>query len=83
MIYKGDKPAFADYMIWPWLERLELLERSKNIKFEREKYPNIWGYIDRMMEIPAVKKIYIKPESYLELLNSYFAGKELNYDIEC
>lgn len=83
VILKGDKPAFADYMIWPWLERLEVIELAKSIKFEREKYPNVWGYIGRMKEVPAVKKTIISPEKHFQFYSSYLSsgGKDVNYDI--
>lgn len=70
-------------MIWPWLERLEIVERVQSVKFEREKYPNLLGYIDRLKEVPAVKKNFTSPEKHYQFYLSYIGsnGKDANYDL--
>lgn len=78
MISKGDKPAFADYMIWPWLERLEVMKLVKGLKYD--ECSNLPGYIERMKQLPAVKATYIKPESHAKFYKSYMAG-EADYDM--
>lgn len=66
-------------MIWPWLERLEALEKLRNIQLELEKHPNLSGYIARMKQDPAVKESLISSDDHVEFYKSYISG-EPNYD---
>lgn len=78
--FGGDKHAMVDFMIWPWFERLPILKSAINFDINAEKFPKMTAWVNRMQELPTIKKIWIKPESYIK----YFSGypSNLDYDFE-
>ena len=71
---------YVDYMIWPWLERLEVLKRINNFQFDSNELPRLIAYITRMNEQPAVKHVSIPTEVCENFFRSLSKGKEPNYD---
>nr|QUF59393.1 glutathione S-transferase GSTO1-2 [Brachionus angularis] len=78
--YGGSKPAFIDYMIWPWIQRLELLKMYKNVDLNRTRFGKLYDYIERMLQLPAVKQTLIPIEKINQFFNSFLSGQEPNYD---
>nr|AYN44538.1 glutathione S-transferase O1 [Brachionus koreanus] len=75
----GDKPAFVDYMVWPWIERLEFLKQKKNLDLNETRFPKLLAYIERMKQVPAVKETILSVEVYDKFFKSY-SGDEPDYD---
>ena len=48
-IVTGENPSMADYLIWPWIERLYLLT-------DLSKFPVLSAWCAAMSDLPAVKK---------------------------
>lgn len=67
-------------MIWPWLERLPVLSRMKDVRVSESEYPKLIAYMERMKQLPAVKETYIDPENHFKFYKSYLVG-EANYDM--
>ena len=69
-----------DYMIWPWLDRIEFLEFSKKIELEPAKFPKIRQYIQNMNELQVVKDLHIPAEQVGKFLKTMASG-EPDYDL--
>lgn len=41
----GTEPGYADYMIWPWFERIRTFENEDRVKIDEHKYKTLVGYI--------------------------------------
>ena len=78
--FGGNKAAFADYMIWPWLERLEFLQSINKLVLDTNRYPKLIAYIERMKETEAVKQTRLPVELFKKFFDGYLAGKEPDYD---
>ncbi len=71
MSLKGKKPAFVDYMVWPWIERFDFLKAYRNIQFNKSFATKLEKYMENMKALPAVKKIYIAPEKHERFYEAY------------
>ena len=67
-------------MIWPWLERIPLLTLSSSVEFNEEKFPKLFAYYQRMMQLPAVKECHIPAETVAKFFASYLSDGEVDYD---
>ncbi|KAM3966349.1 pyrimidodiazepine synthase-like [Aphomia sociella] len=79
----GDQPGYVDYMIWPWFERLLLLDLDERIKISGEKYKSLLAYLNLMFEDPAVSQ-YLIPKDVLQKFLDGYKSSDLNnidYDI--
>lgn len=74
----GEEPGYADYMIWPWLERLSTYD-DKRIKINEQKL--LLEYINNMWEDPIVKEYIVPKEVFTEFYKAYALGKKPNYDM--
>ncbi|ROT74382.1 hypothetical protein C7M84_007125 [Penaeus vannamei] len=74
--FGGEKPAMLDYMIWPHSERFSMLSllAGDGHEIPQHRYPNMFSWIDRMKEDPAVKKIYFTPEEHLKFVEGLIGG---------
>jgi len=80
--FGGDSPTMLDYMMWPWMERLPLLnEKGFDINNERKQFPKLFSWIESMNSLKAVKDIQVPTEKQREFMASYKQGKP-NYDLE-
>lgn len=66
----GDKPGMADYMIWPWLERLPAvigITKLGDMKtYLKENFPRLEQYRQDMLEDSAVKAVAFSDELHYE-----------------
>ncbi|KAI9560858.1 hypothetical protein GHT06_011812 [Daphnia sinensis] len=74
--FGGENPGMADYMIWPWMERLPTLPILSQGKFkvELENFPNLAKWINDMKEDSAVKESYISPENHARFITGFLSG---------
>lgn len=68
-------------MVWPWIERLDIVEAKKNFKLDKSKFPRLLAYIEAMKTIPAVKQTLISKQNHLYFMNELLAKREPNYDL--
>ncbi len=66
-------------MIWPWLERLEILQTFNDLVLEKEKFAPLFDYIQRMKELEPVKATMNKPQEYARFFEGNISGN-IEYD---
>ncbi|CAD0200898.1 unnamed protein product [Chrysodeixis includens] len=76
----GDQPGFADYMIWPWFERLITMD-DERIKMDEQKYKLLLAYVQDMLQDPVVSEYLISKEVFQTFHNAYKVGEKPNYDL--
>jgi len=79
--FAGNECGFVDYMVWPFLERLEpvaVMTQGK-VVVSKEKYPKLAAYMERMKSRSEVKLFYRTPEEHMAFLMSV-KDKSPNYD---
>jgi glutathione S-transferase len=81
--FAGKECGWIDYMIWPFIERLEAVALMTNgqVGVTKEKYPKLAAYMERMKQRPEVKAIYRTPEEHASFFKSAFTDGVPNYDI--
>lgn len=81
----GDKPAAADYLIWPHVERLPGVQMGNDKLREaitKEKFPVFYAWMDRMLADEAVKATSRTPEQHYNFMKKYVSGGEHVYDFD-
>ncbi|KAK8733780.1 hypothetical protein OTU49_006475, partial [Cherax quadricarinatus] len=70
--FGGDTPGMLDYMIWPWAERLPMVEMiaRNNALLNQDRFPKMLPWMVDMMEDNAVKTVYLPPEAHLKFLTT-------------
>lgn len=58
--FGGDSVTMIDYMMWPWFERMELLE----LKHCLDSTPGLKKWTEHMLEDPSVKAIMFSIQTY-------------------
>ncbi|CAK1545011.1 unnamed protein product [Leptosia nina] len=77
----GSQPGFADYMIWPWFERLAVTaELDPRVAVSERKYPLLVRYIKDMEKDPIVKEYIIPNDMYKKFFEGYMRG-EPDYEL--
>jgi len=79
--FAGNECGWVDYMVWPFLERLEATALMTNgkVAVTKEKYPKLAAYFERMKQRPEVKAIYRTPEDHIAFFKTAVSGAA-NYD---
>ncbi|XP_028810756.1 glutathione S-transferase omega-1-like [Denticeps clupeoides] len=73
--FGGDTISMIDYMIWPWFERLGMVELEHCITH----CPDLKKWIVNMLDDPTVKALLFSTEDHKFFFKSYVSGKP-NYD---
>jgi len=79
--FSGSQPGYADFMAWPWVERLSAMEilTDGKISITPAKYPRFAAYIERMKNIPEIKTFLLSGQVHAKFINDYING-QLDYD---
>lgn len=75
--FGGDKPNMVDYMIWPWMERLDSIKPYTQGKFVipfDDKFPKLASWKALMIVDKAVAPYYLTPEKHAQHLVNKKAG---------
>ncbi|CAF3755969.1 unnamed protein product [Rotaria sp. Silwood1] len=79
--FGGSKPAMVDYMLWPWFERLPLLN-DVGYQFNNDgKLPKLAAWIKAMEADKNVQQVKVPLEITRKYMNAYIQGKP-EYDFE-
>jgi len=75
--FAGNQPGYADFMSWPWIERLSAVEimSEGRLVVNPEKYPKFAAYIERMRTIPEIKTFLLDGPTHAKFLEGVSAGK--------
>jgi glutathione S-transferase len=84
--YSGNKPGFADYMVWPWFERLQALTTlieakmpTAEVSVTAQRYPRLAKFIENMSSNDSLQEIIRSPEEHMGFMKSVATGSP-NYD---
>jgi len=81
--YGGKTTGFADFSIWPWFERFELLALRPELGLQNllaDQYHKLAAYIERMKQQPEVKAAIRPLDHHAEFIQTYKAGTP-NYNV--
>uniref|UniRef100_A0A914XQ32 Glutathione S-transferase omega n=1 Tax=Plectus sambesii TaxID=2011161 RepID=A0A914XQ32_9BILA len=77
--YGGKSSGYADMLVWPHLERVEVLPLIRpDLHLDKllgTDYPKLTAYIARMKELPEVKVAIRPAEHHVQFFDSYKTGK--------
>ncbi|XP_041986189.1 uncharacterized protein LOC121738292 [Aricia agestis] len=77
----GNTPGYADYMIWPWFERvLPGVAMDSRLKIDPVKYKLLLDYVKRMYEDPIVKDYLVPDDIIIKYVKGVQSGNP-NYDL--
>jgi len=79
--FAGDQPGYADFMSWPWVERLSGIEilSDGRLAVTPQKYPKFAAYIERMKEIPEIKTFLLDGPTHAKFIDGVVKGN-VDYD---
>jgi len=79
--FSGDQPGYADFMSWPWVERLSALDilSDHQLSVNPEKYPKFVAYIKRMENLPEIKAFLLNGQIHAKFIESVRKG-DTDYD---
>lgn len=80
--FGSDTPKIADYMIWPWVERIQVLPRLYNdqVPISDESFPRIRAWYVAMQRQPINQEIQTDIHSFCKLLIQYKQDGTVSYD---
>ena len=80
----GNEPGMLDYMIWPWIERLEVFPKLYPELPEivpKDQFPKLNIWIQAMLKDPAVKDYFLDAQIHFNYCSSSKEGQN-DYDPE-
>jgi glutathione S-transferase len=71
--FGGETPKMIDYHIWPWYERLGMLEQMSGgiVILPKDRFPKLNSWIARMKEVPAVKATSFSTDLHVKFFESH------------
>ncbi|XP_052741767.1 pyrimidodiazepine synthase isoform X2 [Bicyclus anynana] len=78
----GDAPGYVDYMIWPWFERLLVLNKDDaRASIDPKKFELLMAYLDKMKRDPAIVPYLVPDETMIAFHEAFKTGSYPNYDV--
>jgi len=78
--FGGKQVGITDYMIWPWFERFESLKSLTNYQIDKERFPKLTKWINRMLKLPAVKETKTPEDQMVEFYKTSLTN-EPDFDV--
>lgn len=79
--FGGKKVCMADFMLWPWFERLPVVNAIvPETTITDSNFPRLSSWMRHMYELPAVKKTMFDKEHHAHFLKSLMVDKNPDYD---
>ena len=81
IFFTGSKVGMLDYMFWPHMERVSVIEATLNSEIITSKvdFPKLAGWYARMLEEPAVKETFFSAADHIGFYKTARDG-EPNYN---
>merc|ERR1712142_964506 len=80
----SDSPGWLDYMIWPWMERINIypmvFKDELKLAYPSSKFPLLNAWMDKMKEDPAVLEYILDDETHATFVRTIVSGAP-NYDL--
>jgi len=77
----GSKVCMADFMLWPWFERLPVVNAIvPETKITSSNFPRLTKWIAEMYKLPAVQKTLYDATAHAHFLKSLMVDKNPDYD---
>lgn len=72
----------VDYMIWPWAERVGVLEimHDQKIPVSEETLPNIFKWCRAMRNLEPIKKTITSSERLYKVALFHYPGTVIDYE---
>ena len=81
MLFPGETVCMVDFMLWPWFERLPVLNRVvQETAINHRNYPRLASWIEHMVSLPAVKETMFDADSHAHFLKTLRVDKNPNFD---
>uniref|UniRef100_A0A915JUS5 Glutathione S-transferase omega n=1 Tax=Romanomermis culicivorax TaxID=13658 RepID=A0A915JUS5_ROMCU len=80
LYYGGKEPGWIDYMVWPQLEKIELIPLVFKLMPPTDKFPKFSAYLRRMRSRPEVKALRRPARDHLKYALSMVRDRP-DYDI--
>lgn len=80
VFFGGEKAAFIDYMVWPWLERLPVLTHF-NGDVNLTSFPLTEKWREAMLTLPAVQLALLDTKTHLEFYRQWRAKNPKAFDV--
>lgn len=79
--FGGNNPGMADYMIWPWAERLPLIKLLHQGELPSlDSFPRLQTWYNNMLTQKPVQATQFKPEVHFKLVQLYRGNGPVDYD---
>ncbi len=69
----GAQPGLVDFYMWPWFERLPVLQAHGYAGLQSDAFPKLLQWVEDVKAHPTVKLSYIEPEGHIKFYKSYLA----------
>lgn len=77
----GNEPGYADYMIWPFFERLRLFDNHDKMRIDESKYPLLVEYVKNMLNDPTVMEYQVPLDIFSKFQSAFTKGEKPHFDI--
>jgi glutathione S-transferase len=79
LYFRGDTPGMVDYMIYPFMYRLDIGKDfvGPDAEFPKDKLPNLAAWLERMNKDPAVIKCTPNKDDLVRFMKGYIVGNKV------
>jgi len=82
--FGGDHPSILDLHVWPWFERMSVLEKLAGLQANvvpENKFPKLSAWTKTMLQLPAVQATKSSEDHHLAFFKSFLSGGMPDYDL--
>jgi len=80
--FGGDQPLIVDFHMWPWFERMPMLEQLTGVHvLPEDKFPKLKSWAKAMLEHPTIQATRFSDDIHVEFFKAMLAGEVPNYDL--
>ncbi|CRK92152.1 CLUMA_CG005718, isoform A [Clunio marinus] len=74
--FNGSRPGFVDYMIWPWIERIDIVPNliKGTFEWDENRFKNFLTWKKDMEQDPTVNTFWLSVEDHTTFITTFAAG---------